>query len=145
MSRGYVFFPIWCLYQKLSLSLSYFNKTLPNRISGWLSLASGPRLKSYPLEAKNPSVIHRSQPQPFSCRVWASHISGFLLLSTGSRHLASVVAVHGCICSAECGIFLDQGSNLCPLHWQVDSYPLHHQRSLIYVFNISVPEIVQKS
>ena len=29
-------------------------------------------------------------------------------------------------CSMLCGIFPDQGSNLCPLHWQVDSYPLHH-------------------
>ena len=28
-----------------------------------------------------------------------------------------------------CGIFQDQGSNLCPLHWQVDSQPLDHQRS----------------
>ena len=24
---------------------------------------------------------------------------------------------------------LDQGLNLCPLHWQVDSYPLYHQGS----------------
>ena len=24
-------------------------------------------------------------------------------------------------CSTACGIFLDQGSNPCPLHWQVDS------------------------
>ena len=26
-----------------------------------------------------------------------------------------------------CGIFPDQGSNLCPLYWQADSYPLYHQ------------------
>ena len=32
-------------------------------------------------------------------------------------------------CSETCGIFLDKGSNPCPLHWQVDSYPLHHQGS----------------
>ena len=30
-------------------------------------------------------------------------------------------------CSAACGIFPDQGSNPCPLHWQADSQPLHHQ------------------
>ena len=137
--------PFWCLCQKLSLSFLYFNKTLLNKISEWPSPTSGPRLESSPLEAKNPGVIHSSQPQPFSCRVQASHSSGFLLLSKGSRHSASVVAAHGHICSAECGILLDQGSNLCPLHWQVDSYPLHHQGSLTYVFNISVPEIVQKS
>ena len=33
----------------------------------------------------------------------------------------SVVAVHGLSCSAACGIFPDQGSNLCSLHWQADS------------------------
>ena len=30
-----------------------------------------------------------------------------------------------------CEIFPDQGSNLCLLHWQVDSYLLRHQGSLI--------------
>ena len=34
---------------------------------------------------------------------------------------ASVVVAHGLRCSAACGIFLDQGLNLCPLHWQMDS------------------------
>ena len=34
---------------------------------------------------------------------------------------ASVVVAHGLHCSAACGIFLDQGSNPCPLHWQADS------------------------
>ena len=34
---------------------------------------------------------------------------------------ASVVVAHGLSCSAACGIFPDQGSNLCPLHWQADS------------------------
>ena len=29
--------------------------------------------------------------------------------------------------SMTCGIFLDQELNLCPLRWQVDSYPLYHQ------------------
>ena len=28
-----------------------------------------------------------------------------------------------------CGIFPDQGSNPCPLHWQADSQPLRHQGS----------------
>ena len=31
--------------------------------------------------------------------------------------------------SAACGIFPDQGSNPCPLHWQADSQPLCHQGS----------------
>ena len=34
----------------------------------------------------------------------------------------SVAVAHGLSCSTTFGIFLDQGSNLCPLHWQVDSF-----------------------
>ena len=36
--------------------------------------------------------------------------------STGSRRTGSVVVAHGLGCSTACGIFPDQGSNLCPLH-----------------------------
>ena len=50
-----------------------------------------------------------------------------LLWSTGSRRADSVVVAHGPSCSAACGIFPDQGSNPCPLHWQADSQPLRHQ------------------
>ena len=32
-------------------------------------------------------------------------------------------------CSAQYGIFPDQRWNPCALRWQVDSYPLYHQRS----------------
>ena len=49
--------------------------------------------------------------------------------STGSRRTGSVVVAHGRSCSAACGIFPDQGSNPCPLHWQADSQPLCHQGS----------------
>ena len=52
-----------------------------------------------------------------------------LLWSTGSRRTGSVVVAHGPRCSAACGIFPDQGSNPCPLHWQADSQPLRHQGS----------------
>ena len=38
------------------------------------------------------------------------------LWSTGPRRTGSVVVAHGPSCSAACGIFPDQGSNLCPLH-----------------------------
>ena len=68
----------------------------------------------------------------------ASHCSGFpcrgaqaLGVWTSSlQHTGSVAVVHGLSCSTECGIFLHQGLNTCALHWQVDSYPLHHQESL---------------
>ena len=70
-----------------------------------------------------------------------------LLLSTDSRHTASVAVAHGLSscstqplerrlrscgacelsCSPACGMFPDWGPNPCLLHWQEDSYPLHHQ------------------
>ena len=52
-----------------------------------------------------------------------------LLRSTGSRRAGSVIVGHGPSYSAACGIFPDQGSNPCPLHWQADSQPLRHQGS----------------
>ena len=52
-----------------------------------------------------------------------------LLQGTGSRRAGSVIVAHGPSCSPACGIFPDQGSNPCPLHWQADSQPLRHQGS----------------
>ena len=66
-------------------------------------------------------------------------IAASLVGSTGYRHASSVVVAHGPSCSAACGIFPDQGSNPCPLHWQADSQPLHHQGSPILPFLI--PEL----
>ena len=57
-----------------------------------------------------------------------------LLRSIGSRCAGSVVVAHGPSRSAACGIFPDQGSNLCPLHWQADSQPLCHQGSPIWAY-----------
>ena len=45
-----------------------------------------------------------------------------LLQSTGSA-----VEAHRLSSSLACGICPDQASNLCLLHWQVDSLPLCHQ------------------
>ena len=60
----------------------------------------------------------------------ASHCRGLSLLrSTSSRRTGSAVVAHGPSCSTACGIFPDQGSNPCPLHWQADSQPLRHQGS----------------
>ena len=56
------------------------------------------------------------------------------LRSTGSRRAGSVVVAHGRSCSAACGIFPDQGSNPCPLHWQADSQPLRRQGSTQHAF-----------
>ena len=79
-----------------------------------------------------------------SCGEWghsSSRCAGLSLLrplllrSRGSRRAGSVVVVHGPSCSAACGIFPDQSSNPCPLHWQADSQPLRHQGSPIWFLN----------
>ena len=65
-----------------------------------------------------------------NCSTPASHCGGFSYCKAwalGSP--ASIVGAHRLSRSAVCGIFLDQGSNLCPLHQQVDSQPLDHQGS----------------
>ena len=58
------------------------------------------------------------------------------LVSTGSAAVApglvstgSAAVAHGLSCPVACGIFLDQGSNPCPLHWQAYSYLLDHEGS----------------
>ena len=62
-----------------------------------------------------------------SCGEWASHCGGFSCRGAPALGLpALVVVVPGFTCPAACGIFPDQGSNPCPLHWQVDSWPLDH-------------------
>ena len=57
-----------------------------------------------------------------------------LLRSMVSRRAGSAIVAHGPSCSAACGIFPDQGSNPCPLHWPADSQPLRHQGSPAYYF-----------
>ena len=69
----------------------------------------------------------------------SSFLHGFSLVAVpglltavalGSRVcVGSTLVTHGFSCSAARGIFLDQGSNSCLLHWQADSLPLSHQRS----------------
>ena len=43
--------------------------------------------------------------------------------------VASLVTEHRFQGAEACEIFLHQGSNLCPLHWQADSQPLDYQGS----------------
>ena len=62
----------------------------------------------------------------------------FLLQSAGSRALGLQQLRSGLVTPWHVGIFLDQVSNPCPLHWQADSLPLSHQGSpleeiIIYV------------
>ena len=75
------------------------------------------------------SLVAASGGHPSSRCTGLSLWRPLLLRSTGSRCAGSVVVAHRASCSAACGIFPDQGSNPCPLHWQADSQPLRHQGS----------------
>ena len=98
-------------------------------------------LHSVVIDACGLSLVAARVRATLHCGSWASHCSGFSccgaqalgaqasvvvargLSSCGSRALGSgsVSEAHGLSCSAACGIFPNQGSNPCPLHWQVDS------------------------
>ena len=58
-----------------------------------------------------------------ACRIF---IMSCRIFSCGAQIL---VVAHRVSCSEACGIFPNQGSNLCLLHWQVDSLPLSRQGS----------------
>ena len=66
------------------------------------------------------------------CCAWAFSRCGGLGLLSGAQTSpcctaqalecsGSVVVTHGLSCPEACGIFLDQGLNPRPLHWQVNS------------------------
>ena len=76
--------------------------------------------------------------------VWTSHFGGlsrWRAQGLGAQHMSSVVGAfrlqsagsvvvaEGLSCFVACEIFPDKGSNLCRLHWHVDSYPQCHQGS----------------
>ena len=67
-----------------------------------------------------------------SCGTQPSHGGG--LSHWGAQTLgmwASVAVAWGLNCSVACGIFLDQGLSLGPLHFRPDSFPLYLQESPI--------------
>ena len=55
-----------------------------------------------------------------SCR-FLTEVASLVLEHRLKGTQASGVAAYRLSCPAACGIFLDQGSNPCPLHWQADS------------------------
>ena len=81
------------------------------------------------VSVQGPSLVVASGGHSSSRCVGLSLSRPLLLRSTGSRRAGSVVVAHGPSCSAAYGIFPDQGSNPCPLHWQADSEPLRRQGS----------------
>ena len=82
------------------------------------------------------SLLHRGF-------LWLWIVGAILFWSMGSRVQASVVVVQRPSCPTACGILPDKESNLCPLHWQVDSQSLGHQgsprTSIFSSYFVSVP------
>ena len=77
-------------------------------------------------------VEHGFYVQGFSnCDLGALEHTGFSSCDSWTLERGLISCGHTLGCSTACGIFLDHGSNLCPLCWQVDSYPLNHQGSLV--------------
>ena len=72
------------------------------------------------------SCAQASHYRGFSCcGAWAPGCAGLCNCS-----MRSIVVARGPTSLRACGIFLDQGSNLCLLYWKVDSLPLSPQGSL---------------
>ena len=65
----------------------------------------------------------------FSCEARALGHVGSAAAAPRLQSTGVVLEAHGRACSSACGIFPDQGSNLCLLHWHVDSLSLRHQES----------------
>ena len=65
-------------------------------------------------------------PQALGHMGFSSWDHGLSNAGTRLKNIGSVVMVHRFSCSGAYGIFLDQGSNPCLLHWKADSLPLNH-------------------
>ena len=65
-----------------------------------------------------------------------------MVVAPGLQSTSSLVVAHGLSSSMACGIFQDQGSNLCLLHWQADSLSLSHQGSLNALSNLTFTAIL---
>ena len=82
-----------------------------------------------------------------SCVVQASCYAGFSCCAARALgYMGPVIVALWFCCSTACGIFPDQGSKPCPLHWQAGSYPLCHQGSPIFskylIFSKTLQNIV---
>ena len=121
---------IWCIYfwlhwfffavRGLSLVVASGGNPLP---ISWFKVAACALAFRITLQAVGRRRLKEGSPSLlFYCGVRASHFGGFS--RCGAQPLgmqASVVVALRLSCPVACGIFPDQGSNLCPLHWQVDS------------------------
>ena len=111
----------WCMILLMCCWILFFFLSICLFIYLWLCWVFA--------SARGPSLVVASGGHSSSRCAGLSPSQPLLLRSTGSRRAGSAVVAHGLSCSAARGIFPDQGSNPCPLHWQADSQPLRHQGS----------------
>ena len=120
------FFVILFMYLSLVVSDLWLGKSLLLHM-GFLQLGRA--------RATRACSTQDSQCGDFSCcgtqalDPWASGVA-----APGLSGAGSTVVAHRLSCSAAYGIFPGQGSNLCPLNQQVDSYPLDRQGSPVLCF-----------
>ena len=122
----------------LSLSRPLLLQSTGSRRAGSVVVAHGPSCSMacgiLPDQGSNPCPLHwQADSQPL--RHQGSPSWPLLLRSTGSRRAGSAIVVHEPSRSAACGILPDQGLNPCPLNWQADSQPLHHQGRPVDIFD----------
>ena len=76
-----------------------------------------------------------------SCSTQASHCSGFSYCRARALGAwASLAVALRLSCFTRCWIFPDQGLNLCPLHWQLDSQALDHQGTLKISLKVKIAQ-----
>ena len=70
------------------------------------------------------------------CGTWVLGHAGSAVVVPGLWSTGSIAVAHRLRCSMAWGIFLDQGLNLCLLHWQTDSLSLNHQGCPRFFFSL---------
>ena len=71
---------------------------------------------------------------------WLWHMGSVVAaVVPGLQSTSSTVVAHGLSCSETCGVFPDQGSNLCLLHWQAETLPLSHHGSPAIILVVLSP------
>ena len=82
------------------------------------------RCGAQPSHCSDFSCFRAQAPGTRASVVVALRLNSFGVQAQQLWHMGSVVVAQGLSCSEACGNFPDQGLKLCPLYWQVASYPL---------------------
>ena len=127
---GYLFYIQQCVYVHLKL-LIFFNKFIYFIYLFLAALGLCCCTQAFSsFGEQGLFIVARAYCSDFSCcRAWTLGTWGSVVVARRLQSTGSVVVVHRLSRSVACGIFSDQGSNLCPLKWQADSQPLDHQGS----------------